>query len=153
MSDDGKQLQDLVGGMRTAMLTSIEPDGALRSRPLTVQRVDEDGTIWFLVTTSSEWLSTEHLAQCNVAFLSDDAWVSATGGAALVQDRAVLDDLGDPVSNSWFTSDDPPAALRVDVEFADWWTAEGKLRRLVDMGRAAFRDTQPDVGDRGVVRP
>jgi general stress protein 26 len=153
MSEDGKKLKELVDGMRTAMLTSTEPDGALRSRPLTVQRVDEDGTIWFLVTTSSEWLSTEHLATCNVAFVSDDAWVSATGGARLVQDQAVLDDLGDPISNSWFTSDDPPAALRVDVEHADWWTAEGKLRRLVDMGRAAFRDTQPDVGDRGVVHP
>lgn len=153
MSDDGKQLKDLVDGVHIAMLTSAEPDGALRSRPLAVQRVDEDGTIWFLVEADADWVASEHLATTNVAFTSDDAWVSATGAARLVRDRAVLDDLGDPASNAWFTSDDPPAALRVDVDFADWWTAEGKLRRLVDIGRAAFRDAQPDVGDRGVVRP
>jgi general stress protein 26 len=153
MSDDGKQLQELVEGVRFAMLTSTEPDGALRSRPLYVQRVDEDGAIWFLVDATADWIGSEHLETCNVAFTSDDTWVSATGAAHLVRDQAVLDDLGDPASNAWFTSDQPPAALRVDVDHADWWTAEGKLRRLVDIGRAAFRDQQPDVGDRGVVRP
>jgi general stress protein 26 len=150
---DAAQLQELLKGIRIAMLTSPEPGGELHGRPLTVQRVDADGTIWFLVAKGSEWVTPEALRQVNVAFVDADTWVSVAGAATLVTDTSVLADLGDPVSGSWFDDEHPPVAVRVSVERADYWSAPGKLAQLFHLGKAAITQQPPDMGDRGVIEP
>lgn len=152
MAGDPTTFEELVGGMRVAMLTSIDADGRLRSRPLTVQRLDRDGTVWFLVDADAGWQPGE-IGEANLAFVDDDRWVSAVGHVQFVTDEATLDELGDPVSDAFFTPGAERAALRVLVDHADHWTAAGTLRRLIDLGAAAVTGRSPDLGDRGVVRP
>ncbi len=150
--DDGARLAELVKGVRIAMLTTPDATGALASRPLTVQRVDAEGTVWFLVDAQADWVA-DRIDTANVAFVDDDTWVSVTGTATLVQDPAVIDDLGDPVSDAWFDEDTPPGALRIDVGHADYWSAPGKLAQLFQLGKAALTQDAPDMGDRGTVAP
>ena len=149
---DPSKLAELVKGIRTVMLTSPDAAGALHGRPLTVQQVDDDGTIWFLVNANAEWVSRE-TTKANVAFVDSDTWVSACGSVSLVDDEATIAELGDPVSGSWFDEDTPPAALRVSVDHADYWSAPGKLVQMVKMGKAAITQNAPDMGDRGVIEP
>ncbi|MDY7103469.1 MAG: pyridoxamine 5'-phosphate oxidase family protein [Actinomycetota bacterium] len=152
MADDPTTFSELVDGIRVAMLTSAEPDGRLRSRPLTVQRLDDDGTVWFLVDADAEW-GPDTVREANLAFVDDDRWVSAAGHVQFVTDTATLDDLGDPISDAFFTDGSERAALRVLVDHADYWTGSGTLRRLIDLGAAAITGSRPDLGDRGVVQP
>jgi general stress protein 26 len=149
---DASDLKDLVGDIRVAMVTTGAPGGELHARPLSVQRVDADGTVWFLVARDADWVRPDGLGQVNASFVGDDRWVSVAGRADLVQDRAVLDDLGDPVSDAWFGDDHPPVALKVSVEQADVWKGPGRLSQLFRLGKAAITQEPPDMGERAVVR-
>ena len=151
-AETGARLTELVKGIRFAMLTSADDTGGLHARPLTPQRVDDDGTVWFLVDADADWVSAS-MTSVNVAFTDSDTWVSATGSATLVKDQAVLEDLGDPESDAWFQEGTTPAALRVDVAEADYWDAPNRVVQLLKVGKALVTRSQPDIGERGVVRP
>jgi general stress protein 26 len=151
MSADGKKVQELVDGIPIAMLTTTR-QGGMCGRPLAVQRVDEDGTIWFLVDRHADWVSGE-LGQANLAFSNDTTWVSASGLATTTDDPAVIDDLGDPVTDTWFEDGAEPVALKVAVDHADWWDAPGRLRQAMELVSAKVTNHQPDMGDRGVATP
>jgi general stress protein 26 len=151
-TESAAEFSDLVDGIRVAMLTTVDTTGALQARPLTVQRVDEEGAVWFLVDAGAEWI-TDRMPSVNVAFSNGTTWVSATGSARLVLDPGVIADLGDPVSDAWFEEGSTPAALRVDVGRADYWDGPGKLSMLLHLGKAAVTGSQPDTGERGVIEP
>ena len=151
-AETGARLTELVKGIRFAMFTTADDAGALHARPLTVQRVDDDGTVWFLVDADAEWVSSA-MPSVNVAFTDSDTWVSATGSATVVTDRAVLEDLGDPESDAWFQEGTTPAALKVSVGEADYWDAPNRVGQLFAVGKALITRSQPDIGERGVVRP
>lgn len=147
---EDRTLPDLVSGIRVAMLTTPGPQG-LQSRPLTVQRVDEDGgAVWFLVGDGTDWLPST-AGQVNVAFVDDKAWVSVAGTATTTTDAKVLEDLGDPVSDAYFNEDEDPVALRIAVDHTDWWTAPGTVRALAGFAKAIATDQVPDVGERGEI--
>jgi general stress protein 26 len=151
MSADGQTLKDLVSGIPIAMVTTTTR-GLLRGRPLAVQRVDLDGTVWFLVDRHADWVTTD-LGVVNIAFVDTTTWVSATGSATTTDDQRILDDLGDPVTDTWFEDGAEPVALRVVVDHADWWDAPGRLRQAVELIAAKVGDRQPDMGSRGVSEP
>ena len=151
-SENAAQLSDLVDGIRVAMLTTADATGALQSRPLTVQLIDDQGAVWFLVDAAAEWIE-DRIPSVNVAFSDGTTWVSATGSARLVLDPAVIAELGDPVSDSWFEDGSTPAALRIDVGRADYWDGPGRLSMLLHLGKAAVTGSRPDMGERGVIEP
>ncbi len=143
-----RSLSDLAAGQPTAMLTSPCPHG-LDGRPLTVQRVDDDA-VWFLVGDDAPWLDSAR-GPVNVAFVDDKMWVSVSGMGSTTTDPAVLDDLGDPVSDAWFQEGHEPVALKVEVAHGDWWTSPGALRMAVDVAGAKLTGQEPSGGDRGEV--
>jgi len=151
MSSDGEKVKELVDGIRTAMLTNRGGHG-LCGRPLTVQRVDDDGTVWFLVDRHADWVAPD-LGEVNLSFVDDPTWVSATGQARVLMDSATIDDLGDPISDTWFADEAEPAALRVEIHHADWWSAPGKLRQVLNIAGGVITRHEPDMGDRGVAEP
>jgi general stress protein 26 len=146
--DAGTRLQELLSGVRMVMVTTADGSGALASRPLTVQRVDGDGTLWFLVDAHARWV-TETVDPVNVAASESDTWLSISGTAELLRSEAVLDDLGDPVSDTWFQEGAEKAALRVEVDRADYWSAPNRLAQLLEIGKGIVTRTQPDLGERG----
>lgn len=148
MTDD-QTLQDLTSGIRIAMLATSGPRG-LQSRPLTVQRVAGDDVVWFLVGDDTDWLPSV-TGPVNVSFVDDDTWVSVSGTGSTTTDAAVLEDLGDPVSDSYFNEGVDPVALRIEVGHVDFWTAPGKLRQLAGFAKGIATGTQPDVGERGSI--
>ena len=70
-----------------------------------------------------------------------------------VADPATLEDLGDPVTDTWFQEDAEPIAVRVDVGHADWWDAPGRLRQALSLAGAKVSGSQPDMGERGTADP
>lgn len=42
-------LKDKIKDIQFAMLTTVEQDEDLRSRPMATHDMDDDGTIWFLI--------------------------------------------------------------------------------------------------------
>ncbi len=122
-----KKLGELIKDIQFAMLTTVDEDGKLRSRPMATQRAEFDGELWFFTGASSEKVDeVEHEHQVNVSYADTEhqRYVSVSGAAQLVRDQQKARDLWNPAYKAWFPDglDDPDLALlRVRVEKAEYW--------------------------------
>jgi general stress protein 26 len=124
-----KKLRKLMKDIRIAMLTTVARDGSLRNRPMMTSEVEFDGTLWFIARTSSG-LGDEITGNPNVnvgyANPKGDRYISLTGTAEFVHDRARLKELWTGKNKSWFPEgkkDPDLALLRIEVHFAEYWDA------------------------------
>src|SRR4051812_2460849 len=93
------KLASLVRQMKIGMLTTIEPDGSLRSRPLETLEIDGEGRLWFFTLASSP-KSAEieaHDRQVNLSYADprDEDYASISGTARLVRDEQKMRTLWD----------------------------------------------------------
>ena len=122
-----KKLGELIKDIQFAMLTTVDEDGMLRSRPMATQRAEFDGELWFFTGAGSEKVDeVEHEHQVNVSYADTEnqRYVSVSGMAQLVRDRQKAEELWNPFFKAWFPDglDDPDLALlRVRVEKAEYW--------------------------------
>jgi len=81
------KVADLASDIKFAMLTTVDADGELVSRPMAHQEVEADGDVWFFSSRDSR--KVEHV-QANphvaVTLASTSSWVSINGSAAVVED-------------------------------------------------------------------
>lgn len=147
-----EDVQDALKGERTAMVTTIDERGTLSSRPVTVQRIDDTGEVWFLVDSRADWVGPADGAAVNVAVVDEgDAWVSFAGRASVVRDRSVVDEMSDTVSHAYFSSGAVPVALRVVTDRIEWWTAASTVAQLIQVGRGLVSDSEPELGEQGTI--
>lgn len=125
--DDLKKLHSLIKGIRVAMLTTSGNNGGLTSRPMTTLQVDEGRDLWFFTRSDSD-AATEVAQTMNVnlayADPGDNRYVSVTGIAQLVRDRAKVRELWNPMYTVFFPEgpDDPKLALmKVTAHDAEYW--------------------------------
>jgi len=131
--------------VRFGMFTTLDRDNVLTSRPLTTQQIDNEGNMWFF--TSDEAAFTQDLAQhpqVNVSFSNPDEqlYLSVTGQAYLLKDRAKARELWSPLVRAWFPGglDDPHLAMiRVRIQSAEYWDASAsKMKQLVQLAKSAL---------------
>ena len=85
------ELWERIEKVRPAMLTTVESDGSLRSRPMWTQGDEFDGTLWFFVSDDgplARELERNSRVGLSYAAPDKDLYVSVSGRAALVYDRA-----------------------------------------------------------------
>jgi general stress protein 26 len=122
-----EKLNDLIEDIDFAMLTTIDTDGVLRSRPMSTQKAEFDGDLWFF--TSDRTHKTEEIERdnrVNLAYANpdDNVYVSVSGTAEIVHDRAKMEELWNPILKAWFPDglDQPDICLlRVIAEQAEYW--------------------------------
>ncbi|HYP45537.1 MAG TPA: pyridoxamine 5'-phosphate oxidase family protein [Propionibacteriaceae bacterium] len=147
----------LIGGAKIALVTSVNSDGQLVSRPLAMQDREFDGTLWFFTADPSP--KTEQVQdndQVNVALQVDKGWVSIAGTATVSHDQAMIDELWTAQAAAWFEGgrDDPAVALlRVKADTAEYWTMESnKVVSAIKYAKAIVTGGQPDVGDNATIK-
>jgi general stress protein 26 len=156
--DEVKKLAELMKGIKFVMLTTMEPSGSLHSRPMVTQEVEFDGDLWFFTAAHSGkvWEAEEH-RQVNVAFSNPEknTYVSASGTAVLVRDRAKLEELWKPAYKIFFPKglEDPELALlKVNVEQAEYWdSASTSIGRAFNFARAYLSKDPSKLGDHAKV--
>lgn len=122
-----KKINELIKDMRIAMLTTVEDDKILRSRPMATQEAEFDGTIYFFTKEHSpkvDQINQEH--HVNVAYSNPDKqhYVSVSGVARVRTDRAKMEELWTPELTAWFPQgiDDPDIALlEVEANQVEYW--------------------------------
>jgi len=127
-ADALQKVREMVKDIDFCMLTTVDEDGDLHSRPMSVNgEIDPDGDMWFFTSESSHKVSEiEKLPKVNVSFANpdDQRYVSISGTAQLVRDRKKIEELWKPEFKMWFPEgkDDPQVALlRVSLEKAEYW--------------------------------
>jgi len=127
-SDDLAKLREMVKDIDFCMLTTVDEAGYLHSRPMSVNgEIDPDGDLWFFTYGSSHKVEeiggTPHV-NASFAKPEDYRFVSISGTATLVRDRAKIKELWKPEFKLWFPDgiDTPDIALlKVNVEKAEYW--------------------------------
>lgn len=156
---DVQKMVELIQDIQFAMLTTVSADdGQLRSRPMTLQKTEFDGHLWFFVGRStSQVVDIEESPRINLAFSDPkgNSYISVSGQAEIVLDRAKAEELWSPVLKAWFPKglEDPELALlKVSVESADYWDSpSSKVVQLVGFTKAVLtgqRAGPPETGER-----
>jgi general stress protein 26 len=149
------ELKDKIKSVRFAMFTSVDQHGHLISQPMTNQEVDAGGGLWFFTNSNTDlWQNIATSPKVNVSFAepNDSLYVSISGVAERVVDRARIDELWNPMVAAWFPNgkDDPHVVLiKVVSKTVQYWDShENKLTRMVEMAKAAITGTPPSLDPR-----
>lgn len=156
LSDSEKRdrLRELIDKFNTAMLVTRAKDGGLRSRPLsTVHNPEDPERLYFSTSVDSPKVGELQADPCvNVCMQSKREFVSVTGIARLVNDRALVDKLWSETWRVWFPKgkDDPSLRiLIVEPSEAGYWDASGieGATYLFEMAKAYVMGTKPSSDD------
>ncbi len=115
------------------MLTTLNQQGHLHARPMYTQEPDTSGSLWFFTDHESAKVhEVHHDSQVCVAYghPGKSLYVSVTGRAKVVLDRAKIDELWTENLKAWFPKgkDDPHIALlRVDIERGEFWDSPSNV--------------------------
>lgn len=153
--NDLEKLRELVKDIDFCMLTTVDEGGDLHSRPMSSNGdIDPDGDIWFFTNASSHKVSEiAKLPKVNVSFSDPDnqRYVSVSGTAQLVRDRAKIDELWRPEFKIWFPEgkDDPDVALlRVNLEKAEYWDSPSStIGYALGFVSSMVTGKEPDLGE------
>ncbi len=126
-SEQLEKLDEMIKDIEFAMLTTIDEDGSLRSRPMATQQNEFNGDLWFFTYGRSHKMDeVKRNHQVNVSYAAPDKqrYVSLSGEAQIVRDRAKMEELWNPALKAWFPKglDEPDIALlKVSVDKAEYW--------------------------------
>jgi general stress protein 26 len=146
-----EKLRELLDDFDTAMLVTRTNTGQLRARPMGFAEIEKDGTFWFFTERHSpkadEIATDDHV---NVSMQTKYKFVSVSGKASLIDDRAKIAKLWKEPFKVWFPGgkDDPNLVLlRVHGENGEYWDNSGSsgIKYLIEAGKAYLSGTQPDV--------
>ncbi|HKE97246.1 MAG TPA: pyridoxamine 5'-phosphate oxidase family protein [Povalibacter sp.] len=158
MLSDAEKLAALIEDIRIAIVTTVEPDGTLHSRPLQTLRFAE-GMLWFFTALDSakvQELRRDIRVSVAYAHPPKNAYVTVAGTGAVLKDLAKAQELWTPFARAFFPAgvEDPRLALlQVHVERAEIWTGGGMAAQLFAVAWAAATGEPVEVRTTRKLRP
>ena len=156
-TNDAAKLWDLIKTVEIAMMVTEDGDH-LRSRPMAVSQKEFDGTLWFFTRADShKVVEVGEDQRVNLAYAhpGKQDYVSVSGKASLVRDRAAIDEHWTEILRTWFPKgkDDPQIALlKVVVQQAEYWDAPSStMLHAYGYVKAALTGESPQPGGHGTV--
>lgn len=161
------KLHELIADIETAMFTTRRADGSLVSRPMATQKRAEGADLWFVTWRGSEKLEEiRNDPHVNLAYLKDRTkeWVSVSGRARVVDDRAKIAELYQPDWRAWFGDEGGPndgspndprmVLIGVDVDMA-MYLELNKPQPVVlfELVKGMITGKKPDLGEPQTVKP
>lgn len=148
--DTHKRLNDLIEGFDTAMLVTREAGGSLRARPMAVAGLAGEAEAYFATASDSGKIAEiETDPAVLLVFQSAAAYVSVSGRAEVIRDRALIEKLWSPAWKAWFPggkTDPALCLLHVAPTAAEYWDNSGArgLRYLFESAKAVLQGRQPE---------
>ena len=151
-----QKVRDIIKGTRIAMLTHVDEDGRLVSKPMATQEVDFDGTVRFIAERASDQgMDIQKNPNVNVAYSGNGAWVSLSGTARIVNDTDKLRELWSSFTGSWLeggTENPNNVLIEIDADTAEYWDTPGgsKVTQVANLIKAKVTGNTVD-GENEVV--
>lgn len=154
MTDETKKIRDLANKARVAAFTTLTDEGALGSRPMTPQNIEDDWTIIFITQRTTDVALQSDGKPVNLAFVDGMDFVSIAGTGEIRDDLELKRELWN-TANEAFTEGGPEnpdnVILAVRCETARYWDSPAAPVALVSMLKAAVTGEQARPGDTGSV--
>ena len=124
----GKKIKEMAKSANTCFFcTKITSGQPLKVRPMSVQKVDEDGNFWFLSADDSH-KNEDIKSDSNVHLLfqgsSYSDFLSVFGTATISKDKETIKELWEPVLKTWFTGgvdDHRITVIKVEAKEGYYW--------------------------------
>lgn len=140
-------------------LTTCDGRGRLQSRPLAIQQADFEGVLWFFIARSSDIAAeVERNPRVNACCMDADEgfYLSVSGDARLLRDKAMVRDLWNSTSSAWFPGglEDPELTLlKIAVDHAEVWSRDSnRMVRFFSTATAALLGSIPVRADAHATR-
>ena len=150
---DAEKLWSLIKSAKFAMLVTDDA-GHLRGRPMAASQNEFDGTLWFFTHASSHKVAEvagESRVCVTYAEPGSNEFVSFSGHAALVKDKAEIDARWSEILKAWFPNgkdDADTALLKVTVDQAEYWDSpNSKIVQVAGYVKAKLTGEQPNIGE------
>ena len=145
-TEAGKKIKELAGKNNTCFFcTGIKSGEPLTTRPMSVQKMDEQGNFYFLSANDSH--KNKDIEQDNNVHLlfqgsGHSDFLSIYGTATISTDKALIEELWEPIVKTWFTGgvDDPRiTVIKVATQEGYYWdNKHGDAIALVKMAAGAI---------------
>lgn len=153
MTSDHETLRTLIEDVRIALVTTVEHDGTLHTRPLATLNYEDNGELWFFISIDSAKVrEVQEDTHVSVSYADPhkNSYVAIAGRAEVVHDRQKAEELWTAMARAWFPDglDDPKLALlRVRIERAEYWTSPGKAAYVLGVAKAAMTGKPTEMGE------
>jgi general stress protein 26 len=157
----GKKIKELAGKSNTCFFcTDIRAGKPLTVRPMSVQKMDDNGNFWFL-SASDSFKNKEIEADNKVHLLFQGSahsdFLSLYGEAHISRDKALIKELWEPILKTWFTEgDDDPRITVIHVKINEgyyWDNKHGNAVALMKMAAGAVLGKTMDDSIEGRLKP
>lgn len=147
-----ERIRELVDSARTCFFCTRAPDRSFQdTRPMSVQKVDDDGSLWFLSAVDSHKnaeITDDPSVELFFQGSPHSEFLHLRGQATITTDKDVIDDLWKPIAKVWFTEgrDDPRiTAIRVAPTDGYYWdtkhgAAVAGVKMLIGVALGKTRD-------------
>lgn len=121
------EFAELVQGIRFAMFTTQNHEGGLSSRPLTVQEMNSQGELYFLISDTStlaEEVRANGRVNATLTKPESSIYVSLVGHAEIEHDQEKIEELWSVGAQAFFPrgpKDPDLALLHMRIENAELW--------------------------------
>lgn len=157
----GKKIKDLGEQASTCFFcTAIATGEAVQVRPMSVQKIDDDGTCWFLSAKDSHKnaeLARDPKMQLLFQGSKHSDFVSLYGRGEISTDKQKIHELWQPLVKTWFTEgeDDPRITVIkfTPVEGYYWDTKHGNAVAFAKMAVGAAIGKTLDDSIEGKLQP
>ena len=154
-----KKLKELAEGIDICMFCTDLDKQPINARPMSSNKVDDQGNIWFLSNSqSNKNHEIEHDSKVQLFYskISDSQYLSVYGTASIYTDRDSIDKAWDPIAKAWFEGgkDDPNiSVIKVAPSYAYYWdTKDGKAIAFLKWTAKAMGADLDDGGIEGEIR-
>jgi general stress protein 26 len=142
-----QRVSEFLRAIHVAMLTTTDPRGHLRSRPMALHTSELEDELWFYLDARAgiiDDITGQHQVGVIAADPGKNRWLAVGGIAHVVRDETLLRKFWDRRAAEWFPDgpdrDPHLALLRVQIEEAELWDGGSKtVLRLTGLARTDER--------------
>jgi general stress protein 26 len=153
-----KKIKDIANDADICLFATNLTQLPIAARPMSTQKVDDEGNLWFLSSKSSSHnddIKADSRVQLFYSQKSSSEYLSVYGEATISFDRELIKELWTPMAKTWFTDgvDDPEiSVIKVAPSDAYYWdTKSNKAVSLIKILAGAVTGKTMDDGIKGKI--
>jgi general stress protein 26 len=152
------KFKELVKHESTCLFTTCLTQVPLTTRPMSVQKVCDQGNFWFLSPSNSDKnreIADDSRVQLFISNTSNYEFLSLYGNASISRDQQKIDEFWNDILKAWFPGgkNDPNiTVIKVTPEQGFYWdTKDGKLVSMIKILASAVSGKTLQEGVEGTI--
>ncbi len=154
-----EKIKEMVNDIKQAMFATNLGSKPMSIVPMSTQKVDDQGNIWFLSGADSDHnrdLKTDKDTQLIYANPKGVEYLSIFGKSEVTKDKEILKELYNNISDNWFDGVDDPnlTAIKFAPKEAMYWDPKNnKYITILKLAYTAVTGDDVEIGRSGKLQP